>query len=373
MKFGTTIIDRYIAREIVTTWLAVIFVLLIVVTSVEVVQFLKWFLRGELTTGTVLPLFINSQLKVLVLLIPVSLFLGVLLSLSRLYMDSEMTAMMSGGIGPRQWFRSLLMVTIPVSLIVLLMMLYMRPWVALQRADINSEIRNVSIISTFAPGRFNRSPDGNAVIFMEEISKDGRLMENIFQRFVKDGNTHIDLAQTARSITHESGMDYMQFEAGQHYVGEPGESDYQIIEYAEYGVVVPAPKDKNYPLRVQALSTTELWHSDKPEHKAELDWRISFPVATFIIVLMALPLSKTTPRSGRYSKLALGIVLYLIYSNLLGMGKAWIAKGIVPFWIGTSWVHVLGIIVLYILLKRSGLLIGKRSSSAKNGASEATP
>jgi lipopolysaccharide export system permease protein len=373
MKFGTTIIDRYIVREIVTTWLAVIFVLLIVVTSVEIVQFLKWFLLGELTTGTVLPLFINSQLKVLVLLIPVSLFLGVLLALSRLYMDSEMTAMMSGGIGPRQWFRSLLMVTIPVSLIVLLMMLFMRPWVALQRADINSEIRNVSIISTFAPGRFNRSPDGNAVIFMEEISRDGKLMENIFQRFVKDGNTHVDLAQNARAITHESGLDYIQFETGKHYVGTPGESDYQIIEYTEYGILVPTPEDKSYPLRVQALSTGELWNSDKPEHKAELDWRISFPVATLIIVLMALPLSKTTPRSGRYSKLALGILLYLIYSNLLGIGKAWIAKGVVPYWIGTSWVHVLGIIALYILLKRSGLLISKSRSSAKDRAREATP
>jgi lipopolysaccharide export system permease protein len=265
------------------------------------------------------------------------------------------------------------MVTIPVSLIVLLMMLFMRPWVALQRADINSEIRNVSIISTFAPGRFNRSPDGNAVIFMEEISKDGKLMENIFQRFVKDGDTHVDLAQLARGITNESGMDYMQFESGQHYVGTPGESDYQIIEYAEYGIFVPAPKDRNYPLRVQALSTSELWQSDLPEHKAELDWRISFPVATLIIVLMALPLSKTTPRSGRYSKLALGILLYLIYSNLLGMGKAWIAKGVVPYWIGTSWVHVLGIIALYILLKRSGLVISKSRSSAKNGISEVEP
>ncbi|MGB5678095.1 MAG: LptF/LptG family permease, partial [Gammaproteobacteria bacterium] len=136
MNFGTTIIDRYVVREVTTTWLAVTFVLLIVVTSVEIVQLLKWFLKGDLTTGTVLPLFINSQLKVIALMIPVSLFLGVLLALSRLYMDSEMTAMMAGGIGPRQWMHSLLLVSVPVSLMVLLMMLYMRPWVALQRAEI---------------------------------------------------------------------------------------------------------------------------------------------------------------------------------------------------------------------------------------------
>lgn len=371
MKFGTTIIDRYIVREVITTWLAVTFVLLIVVTSVEIVQFLKWFLRGELTTGTVLPLFINSQLKVIVLLIPVSLFLGVLLALSRLYMDSEMTAMMSGGIGPRQWIRALLMVSVPVSLMVLVMMLYMRPWVALQRAEINAEIRNVSIISTFAPGRFNRTPDGAAVIFMEEISKDGKNMSNIFQRFNKDENTHIDVSKKARNITEDGGMDYMLFEDGYHYVGMPGKPDYQIIEYAEYGVLVPAPADKNYPLRVQALSTEQLWKSDNPEHKAELDWRVTLPAATLIIVMMALPLSQTTPRGGRYSKLALGILIYLVYSNLLGMGKAWISKGLVPYWIGTSWVHVLGIITLYILMRRSGLLRGRKRTAVKADSSEA--
>ena len=370
MTLGTTIIDRYIIREVVTTWLAVMFVLLIVVTSVEIVQFLKWFLRGELTTGTVIPLFINSQLKVLVLMIPVSLFLGVLLALSRLYMDSEMTAMMSGGIGPRQWMRSLLMIAVPVSVMVLIMMLYMRPWVALQRAEINAEIRNVSIISTFAPGRFNRAPDGEAVIFMEEISKDGKNMSNVFQRFRKDADSHVDVSRTARNVTRENGLDYIMFEDGYHYVGTPGTPNYRIIEYAEYGVLVPKPADRSYPLRVQALSTAQLWSSDNPEHKAELDWRISLPVATLFLVMMALPLSQTTPRGGRYSKLALGILIYLVYSNLLGMGKAWISKDIVPYWIGTSWVHALGIITLYVLMRQSGLMRGRKRTAAKSDTSE---
>jgi len=158
----------------------------------------------------------------------------------------------------------------------------------------------------------------------------------------------------------------MLFEQGYHYIGVPGQSDYRIIEYSEYGVLVPKPGDRSYPLRVQALSTKELWNSDNPEHKAELDWRISLPVATLVIVMMALPLSQTTPRGGRYSKLALGILLYLIYSNLLGVGKAWISKGIVPYWIGTSWVHVLGVITLYILLRQSGLVMKKNRSDVKN-------
>ena len=131
-----------------------------------------------------------------------------------------------------------------------------------------------------------------------------------------------------------------------------------------------APKDRNYPLRVQALTTSELLNSTNPEHKAELDWRITLPAATLILVMMALPLSQTTPRGGRYSKLALGILLYLIYSNLLGMGKAWISKGIIPYWIGTSWVHVLGVITLYILLRRSGMITKINRSTDKSKTRE---
>ncbi len=366
MNLRLNIVDRYILKEILVTWAAVMLVLMIVVTSIEMVHFLKWFLQGELTTNTVIPLFINSQMKFIVLLIPISLFLGVLLAFSRLYMDSEMTAMMAGGVGPRQWLRPLFMIAIPVSLIVLVMMLYMRPWVAKQRADINAEIRNVSVVSTLSPGRFNKALSGEAVVFMESTNKEGTVMENVFQRFIRDGQVHVDVAQTARNVSKGPDRNYMLLENGHHYVGEPGTANYQVIKYSEYGLLIPEPEDRTYPLRVKALTTSELWHSDKPEHKAELDWRISIPVATLIIVFMALPMSQTTPRGGRYSKMALAIVLYLVYSNMLGMGKAWIAKGAVPWWIGTHWVHIIAVIATVILYKRAGMTIARHKSKSKN-------
>lgn len=371
MNLRFNIIDRYILKEILFTWLAVMLVLMIVVTSIEMVHFLKWFLRGELTTNTVIPLFINSQMKFVVLLIPISLFLGVLLAFSRLYMDSEMTAMMAGGIGPRHWLRPLFMIGVPVSLIVLLMMLYMRPWVAKQRADINAEIRNVSVVSTLSPGRFNKAMEGEAVVFMESTNKEGTVMQNVFQRFIRDEQVHVDVAQTARNVSKGPYRNFMLLENGHHYIGEPGTANYQVIKYSEYGLLIPEPEDRTYPLRVKALSTSELWHSDKPEHKAELDWRISIPIATLIIVFMALPMSQTTPRGGRYSKMALAILLYLIYSNLLGVGKAWIAKGTVPWWIGTYWVHIIAVIATVILYKRAGMTISRLKSKPKNIKEEA--
>ena len=360
MRFRLSIVDRYIIREILPSWLAVLLVLMIVVISVEVVHILTWFLQGDVTTDTVLPLFLNSLAGFVVLLIPLSLYLGVLLAFGRLYIDSEMTAMMAGGIGPRQWYRALLLVNVPMFLLVLVLMLYARPWISAQRADINKEIRNTDMITMLAPGRFNSTQNGQAIIFMESLSKDGRDMENVFQRHIRNGKTHIDVAARADTRKEADGSSFAVLKQGTHYAGQPGDADYQVIKYAEYGVLLPEPKDLVYPLQIKAQPSRTLLESGSPEQLAELDWRIAIPVASFIITLMTLPLSQTSPRGGRYAKLGLAILLYLVYSNLLGVGTVWISKGKVPVWLGTTWVHLLALALLYLLLKKSRF-IGKRN------------
>lgn len=364
MKLRLNIVDRYIIREIVPSWLAVLLVLMIVVLSVEIVHILQWFLQGDVTRETVLPLFLNSLAGFVILLIPLSLFLGMLLAFSRLYIDSEMTAMMAGGIGPRHWYRALLLVNVPVSLLVLVLMLYVRPWISAQRADINAQIRNTDLITMLAPGRFNSTQNGQAIIFMESLSKDGTEMEHVFQRHQRDGKTQIDVAARASTRKQADGASFAVMKQGTHYTGEAGDADYRIIEYAEYGVLLPEPKELVYPLQNKALPTRALLESGTPEHLAELDWRIAIPIAGFIITLMTLPLSQASPRGGRYAKLGLAILLYLIYSNLLGAGNAWIVKGVVPVWLGTSWVHLLALAFLYLLLWKGRFIIIRRRVKA---------
>jgi lipopolysaccharide export system permease protein len=94
-------------------------------------------------------------------------------------------------------------------------------------------------------------------------------------------------------------------------------------------------------LRKRALPTDKLWLTDNVFNQAELQWRISMPLGTLILVLMAVPLSQTTPRAGRYAKLFAAIIIYIGYNNLLGIGRTWMEKKIVPAEIGLWWVHVL--------------------------------
>ena len=349
-----SIIDRYIGREIIVSWLSVLFVLVLVVVSADAVHLLAWLVDGRIPVDMFLALLLSNFYEFTVMLIPLSLLLGILLAFGRLYKDSEMTAVMSAGLGPLQWYRPLLLVVLPTTLLTLYLTLFVVPSVVAHRDGMMTDIKNRTELSTLFAGRFNQSREGNAIFFLESQSEDGKVMDHVFYQQMSDGVAQVDIALRARSHHDKNGRDYMVMESGRHYEGEPGSELYKITEYKEYGVYIPGSKDVGVTLSVKAMPTEQLWQSSLPRHRAELQWRITVPVATLIIAMLALPLSQTTPRSGRYANLAWAILLYLVYSNLLSMAYNWIIKERVPVWIGTWWVHIVALALLFILLKQSG-------------------
>jgi len=350
-----TIIDRYIAREILAAFLSVIFVLLIIVLGTEIVHLLSWVTQGFIPITAFLPYLMNSLFEFSVNLIPLSLLMGILLAFGRLYHDSEMTAFTSAGIGPIQMYRPLMLVAIPVTLLLFVLLMFVKPMIAHQRALIEAEVRSQVEMDTLMIGQFNHAHKSGGVLFLESENKENKQIENVFFQQHNKGENNIDLAASTRSYYDEEGRRYMMMYDGTHYIGNAGKADFKIIKYRDYGVYIDKKQVKAH-LSEVTKNITELWSSTKPVERAELQWRITIPVATIIVAFMALPLSHTNPRSGRYAKLALALILYLLYSNLLGVGYTWIAKETVPVWIGTWWVHILAIIVTLFLLRRRGYL-----------------
>ena len=99
----------------------------------------------------------------------------------------------------------------------------------------------------------------------------------------------------------------------------------------------------------EAQSISELLDSLDPESIAEVQWRVSVPITLLVLTLIAVPLSRAPPRQGRYNNLIAGILLYIIYANLLGASKAWLEQERIPVWVGLWWVH-LGFITYAILM-----------------------
>jgi len=344
----------------------VLFVLVVVVISADAVHLLAWLVDGRIPVDMFFSLLLSNFYEFTVMLVPLSLLLGILLAFGRLYKDSEMTAVMSAGLGPVQWYRPLLLVAVPTTILMFYLTLFVVPSVVEQRDAMMTEIKNRAELSTLFAGRFNQSREGNAIFFLESQSESGKVMDHVFYQQEREGVAHVDIALRAQNYHDKNGRDYMVMESGTHYEGEPGKAQYKITEYQKYGVYIPGSRDVGTVLSTKALPSIQLWHSDSPRNQAALQWRLTVPVATLIIAMMALPLSQTTPRSGRYANLGWAILLYLIYSNLLSMSYNWIIKERVPVWIGTWWVHILALAILLLLLKSGGHVLRGKNIKIKS-------
>ena len=246
---------------------------------------------------------------------------------------------------------------LPVTGLMLMLTLYIMPMIAKQGQFLKAEIESRSELSGLVAGRFNESQDGDAIVFLERQSDDGHFMENVFiHQSVKSGELqNVETAAKARRYTDPEGRKYILFLNGQHYEGQPGQSNYRITQYEKHGIYVPESELVRKITRNDSLPTRDIWNSSNPYHRAEMQWRLSIPLAALLLAVLALPLSYTTPRKGRYSKLALAILIYLIYSNLLGVGQTWVERQQVPGWLGIWWVHGFAcVMILFWWLRRSG-------------------
>jgi len=191
------IIDRYIAREIIISWLTVLFVLVVIVLSTEVVHLLSWITQGFIPVSAFLAYLLNSLFDFIIVLIPLSLLLGILIGFGRLYKDSEMVAIMSAGVGPLQWYRPLMSVVIPVTLLLFVLSLYVKPLIDHHREQITAGVNSRAKVDSLLIGQFNRAGKNGAVLFLESKDRKAGQINNVFFHEFRDNQNHIDIAASS--------------------------------------------------------------------------------------------------------------------------------------------------------------------------------
>ena len=151
------------------------------------------------------------------------------------------------------------------------------------------------------------------------------------------------LAAFAERIRNEQdGFQTLVLFDGKRYEGVPGEKGFRIVEFEEHGIPLEIDSEEEDEIPIEAIPTGLLMLSSEPEQQAELHWRWSAPISLFVLTLLALPLSKSRPREGRFGRVAIGILVYILYSNLLAIAKVWMERGEAPLWLGLWWVHGVG-------------------------------
>lgn len=351
------ILDRYLMKEMLLTWFAVLVVLLVIMIGNVLGRSLSSVTDGALQADMLLVLVGVKSISLLVTLIPLGLYLGILLAHGRFYRDNEMAVMQACGIGWIDLLRPTAVMGLLGVLFITILTISASPWAARYEQQLKVDIREQSALSLVTPGKFIESSDGSTVFFARESNAERTQFNDVFMYRQKgDSPPAVDSARIA-SYQHdeESGDEYLVFTDGQTSVGKPGDDEYTITDFKRQGILRPREEAAEPRLIIKGKRLSELWGTGNPADQAELQWRISIPLAALLLALLAVPLSHTSPREGRFGKIAIAILIYIPYANLLVLMRKWIASGAVPAWVGLWPVHAgVACLILVLLARRVG-------------------
>ncbi len=361
------IFRRSLVRELTATAVGLFVILLAILFTNLVLRLLGRAAGGAVAPEGILPLLGFNALFYLNILLSVALFLTVLLTLSRWYRDSEMVVWMSSGQGLTSWLRPILWFAAPFMVAIVALSLYLSPWAEQRKLEYERQLEARDEISLISPGLFHEFRRANVVVFVESINTFDGTVHNIFINSVENGRNVVTVARSGTLEQTDDGDRFIVLSEGRRYEGDPGTSDYRVVEFERLGRRLEPAELRALPVSTKAIPTPTLLTVDGDVERAELFWRISVPLEAIVLTLLAVPLANVNPRMGRSFNLISAAFLYMLYSNCLNIVQSMIAQGKLDFWIGLALPHVIAVALVLLLFGRQlrpfGLL-GRTSQAA---------
>lgn len=351
------IIFRYISRELLSVTTAVCVVLLLVLISGRFVKYLANALSGEMDPEVIFAVIGYRIPGFLELTLPLAFFLAVLLTFGRLYVENEMSILKACGFSERKLLSFTLIVATFLSFIVGFLSLYVTP-VGIKKAETIFTIQEQkSELDRVTEKTFYSLRGGKGITWVNSISED-RELENVFMAATieatetSEGSLVLVVADSGRQTKASSDSDerYLTLEKGYRVEGIPGRYDYQITYFDEYGTRLAPPEELSEDTATDAMTTQALINSSKVEHQVALQWRFSIPVIMFIVTLLAVPLSRINPRSGRFARILPAVLLYFSYLVSLNTLRGAIEGGSLPVGMTLIPVHLVFLLLALVLI-----------------------
>ncbi|MCO6412699.1 MAG: LPS export ABC transporter permease LptF [Thiogranum sp.] len=341
------VLHRYLARELLQYWLLVTLVLWLVLVAARFSLYLGQAAAGELPAEAVVSLLALKSVGFFVFLMPLGLFLGLLALLGRLNRDYETLVLGASGMGPWQWYRAIALPVLAVTLLVALLSAYLVPHTAQQGYQLRAAAQRAVDAAALVPGRFHALRDGRWLVYAQNAGPQPRTLENVFVYASHAQHPRILVAQQAVIADDEArGGRYLVLKDGYQYQGTPGRADYRMLRYREYAVRLQATSQSAGDHPLDARPTSALRRDARPAAQAEWHMRMARPLSVPVLALIAVPLARTRPGSSRYRPLWLGVLVFTLYFNLLGLGQLWLEQGRIPLWTGLWWAHGLMLAML---------------------------
>jgi len=345
---------RSLLQELISTATGAFLILVGIVIAQRAGYLIGLAAKGILPNDAITTMLGFNLVKFLPMILSLTLFLAVLMTLSRWYRDSEMVIWFSGGLNITSWIRPVLSFVVPVIIFISILSLFVMPWATNKGEEYRTLLESRDDLASISPGVFKESSNGERVFFIESFDELGNVVKNIFVQSMQHQKLGIIVAAEGSRFVAKNGDHFVLMENGRRYQGSRGTAEFSTTEFEKYAIRVEAKEAKQQPPSTQSKSSRELLQSKDSVNNAELQWRLAIPISALVLSLLAIPLSALDPRAGRSANFVLALIIYIIYNNMLSIMQAWIAQGKINAIIGLWPVHLLFLtLTIYMFYRRT--------------------
>ena len=355
-NFQNTLISKYLIRNLIIFFAGITFIIALIVFGNQFVLTVQESVQHGIPIQELMPLVGLNMLRDIPIILTLSLFLSIIISISQLYKNSEAVVMNSIGIGDKSFISSIQPIIVFSFIIVFILSIFAVPWAKQQKNIAEDKTLNASEFSFITEGKFETFKNGDIVFYASESENidaaNEQNMEEIFIYAIDNENPIIVLASKAtKYVDNISKSIYLRLKDGVRYQGLPGSNNINILDFELYDLeIVSGDVQKSISdfSEIEEKSTFELIKEGGPLANAEVQWRFSQPISILILSILGVYLGKSSPRTGKGINILIGLVFFMLYNNGLLIAKTSIENNELNPFIGLWSIHILLAIFLII-------------------------
>lgn len=325
---------------------AVFAVLFIVMVTTSLVRLLGRAATDRVASADVLPLIAFASINTIPILMGLTLFITVLLVVSRAFRDSEMVVWFASGLSLSAWIRPVLEFSLPFVALIAVVSLGVGPWANRQTDELRQRFERREDVSMVSAGQFKESGRADRVFFVESLNEDRTEVRNVFVSQTEGDRLTVVASSGGRVITEADGNRILVLEDGQRWDGTWGTAQYRFMMFERYGIRLQPAAALSEVTVAKAQSSWRLITEPSEVHLGELVRRLGAPLSALIVAIAAIPLAFVNPRAGQSVNLIVALLFYLIYNNAGSVMQAWVAQGRVSFAMGLIAPHAVVLAVV---------------------------
>jgi LPS export ABC transporter permease LptF len=345
------LLTRYILREVVSYALlgAVLFTFVLFMRDLP--KILELVVRDSASLTDVLRIFAYTLPNTLTVTLPTAVLAGILLGLSRLAADSEVTAMRACGIGAFTFVRIVSILAFFVLGLGLFNALYFAPRAATNLLKLEDQLKTSQASFEVQPRVFYEDFK-NYVLYVQDVPAAGTATwHHIFLAdLTQPANPNVTTADQALvsnpGSANPQALRLHLLDGGQHQISPTDPNQYDISTFASTDL--PLQFDSQDDTHISRLDTplhalslrellqraratgntpTTLNSADARAARIELNLRFSYPFACIVLMLIGVPLGLSSRRGGKSTGVVLTLLLVFAYYLLSNIGVAFAKSG----------------------------------------------